>query len=79
MTPAAASADDETRRVTLLIESGAELAGASIGAAVGLVGGPPGAIGGAAVGVTATRLLRRLGADIQQRLLAPRQRMRAGA
>ncbi|MHB1808119.1 MAG: hypothetical protein ACYCU0_02340 [Solirubrobacteraceae bacterium] len=75
----ATPADDETARVTLFIECGAELAGASVGAAIGLVGGPPGAIGGATVGVAATRLIRRLGADIQERLLAPRQRMRAGA
>jgi hypothetical protein len=69
---------DETRP-TQLIEGGAELAAASIGAAVGLIGGPPGAFGGAAAGVTATRLLRRLGADIQKRMLAPRQRIRTGA
>src|SRR4051794_7211740 len=62
-----------------LIEGGAELAGASVGAAIGLIGGPPGAFGGAAAGVAATRVLRRLGAEVEQRWLAPRQRVRAGA
>lgn len=79
MTPAATSHDDETQCATRLIEGGADLAAASIGAAVGLIGGPPGAFGGAAASVTATRLLRRLGADVQNRMLAPRQRIRAGA
>lgn len=79
MTRAATSGHEETQRATWLIEGGAELAAASIGAAVGLVGGPPGTFGGAAAGVAATRVLRRLGADVQKRMLAPRQRIRVGA
>jgi hypothetical protein len=75
----ATSQHEETQHATWLIEGGAELAAASIGAAVGLVGGPPGTFGGAAAGVAATRVLRRLGADVQKRMLAPRQRIRAGA
>ncbi len=66
-------------RATALIEGGAELAGASIGAAVGLIGGPPMAVGGAAAGVLVSRALRQLGSEIQQRLLGPRQRVRVGA
>ncbi len=46
MMPAAPSEAEETQRATQLIEGGAELAAASIGAAVGLIGGPPGAFGG---------------------------------
>lgn len=79
MMPVAPSEAEETQRATRLIEGGAELAAASIGAAVGLIGGPPGAFGGAAASVTATRLLRRLGADIQKHMFAPRQRIRTGA
>jgi hypothetical protein len=71
--------DSESDRTTRLIQSGADLAGASVGAAVGLVGGAPGAFGGAAAGVAATRALRHLGSEVEQRWLAPRQRIRVGA
>jgi hypothetical protein len=66
-------------RATELIEGGADLAGASIGAAVGLVGAPALVVGGAAAGVVASRMLRRMGSEIHQRLLGPRQRVRVGA
>jgi hypothetical protein len=69
----------ERDRAVTFIEGGAELGGASIGAAIGFVGGPPGAFGGATAGVMATRALRRLGSEIQQRWFTPRQRIRAGA
>jgi hypothetical protein len=62
-----------------LIEGGAELAGASAGAALGLIGGPAGALGGAAVGVTVTRALRKVGADLRERLMTPRETVRTGA
>jgi hypothetical protein len=62
-----------------LIEGGAELAGAVGGGAIGLLGGPPGAIGGAAVGVLVARALKRAGYEVHERVLAPRQRIRAGA
>jgi hypothetical protein len=75
------SGDDrsDADRATALIEGGAELAGASIGAAVGLIGGPPVVVGGAALGAVASRVLRQLGSEIHQRLLGPRQRVRVGA
>ena len=62
-----------------LIEGSTELAGAAAGAAVGLIGGPVGAFAGAGAGVVMTRVLKRVGADIQRRLLGPRQRIRIGA
>jgi hypothetical protein len=69
----------DVERATELIEGGADLAGASIGAAVGLIGGPELVVGGAAVGVVASRAFRRMGSELQQRVLAPRQRVRVGA
>jgi hypothetical protein len=66
-------------RATELIEGGADLAGASIGAAVGLIGGPELVVGGAAAGIVASRMFRRMGSELQQRLLGPRQRVRVGA
>jgi hypothetical protein len=69
----------DTERATDLIEGGADLAGASIGAAVGLIGGPELVVGGAAAGVVATRVFRRVGSELHQRLLGPRHRVRVGA
>lgn len=62
-----------------LIEGGSDLAGATAGAAIGLLGGPGGALGGAAAGVVVTRVLKRVGADIKQRILGPREEVRIGA
>jgi hypothetical protein len=61
-----------------LIESGSEISGALVGTALGLLGGPTGALGGAAAGVVLTRLLKRVGADIKRRLLGPREEARVG-
>jgi hypothetical protein len=73
----------ETARQTELsvefVQGGIELAGASAGAAVGLIGGPVGAMAGAGAGVVVTRVLKRVGAELQSRSLGPRQRIRAGA
>jgi hypothetical protein len=62
-----------------LIETGSEIAGAASGAAIGLLGGPGGAVGGAVAGVAVARVLRRVGADLKQRLLGPREEVRIGA
>lgn len=62
-----------------LIDGGSELAGAASGAAIGLVGGPAGAFGGAVAGVAITRTLKRVGADLKQRWLGPREEVRIGA
>lgn len=72
-------ADRENKLVVELIDSGGDLAGAASGAAIGLLGGPIGAIGGAVAGVAVTRTFRRVGADIRQRFLGPREEVRIGA
>lgn len=69
----------ETRAARALIESGSDLAGAVSGAAIGLIGGPPGAIGGAASGVLVSRVLRHVGREIVTRLVGPEQSKRMGA
>lgn len=69
----------ETQLSIELVQGGIELAGASAGAAVGLIGGPAGAMAGAGAGVVVTRVLKHVGAELQSRLLGPRQRIRAGA
>lgn len=63
-----------------LIHSGSELTGAATGAAIGLFGGTPATvIGGAAAGAALTRVLKKVGSDIKQRLIGPREEIRAGA
>jgi hypothetical protein len=72
------SNEAEKSEETLSIElayGGTELAGASVGVAVGLISGP---FAGAAVGVMATRLFQHVGAEVQRRWLTPRQRIRIG-
>lgn len=74
------STDNNNQELTTeLVQSGAEIAGSVVGAAVGLIGGPAAALGGAAMGATVGRVLSRVGADIQRRLLGPREQTRIGA
>jgi hypothetical protein len=70
---------EDTDRVTELIEGGSELAGAAVGGALGLIGGPTGVLAGAAGGVFLTRTLKRVGTELRDRLLGPRQEVRVGA
>ncbi len=71
--------DAERTELTIeLIEGGSEIAGASVGAAVGLIGGPPGIVAGASAGVLLTKAFKRIGSDLHQRFLAPREEIRIG-
>jgi hypothetical protein len=76
--PAEVSVADEKRLASELVEAGGDFAGASIGGALGLIGGPVGVVAGAAGGVLATRAFRRVGAQLRQRWLDPRQELRLG-
>lgn len=73
------SEQDEANRATELIEGGSAVAGAAVGAAVGLLGGPVGVVGGAAGGAFLGRVLKRVGSEIRQRRLGPRESVRVGA
>jgi hypothetical protein len=73
------SLDEESDRAAELIDAGSELVGATASGALGLIGGPAGIAAGAAGGVVVTRVLNHIGAEVQQRWLGPRQRVRAGA
>jgi hypothetical protein len=74
--PVAASDDDRLRQVVVV---GMEIVGAAGGGGVGLIGGPAGAIGGAAAGVALTRVLHRISLEVYDRLLVHRQQARVGA
>ena len=77
MTPEASDNDEDLARS--LIESGSDMAGAPAGAALGLIAGPAGVIGGAAGGIAISRVLKNVGADLRRRLLGPREELRVGA
>lgn len=63
-----------------LVNAGAEIAGSTAGAAVGLVfAGPAGALAGAAAGPILSRTLGRVASEFGQRILGHRERVRAGA
>ena len=73
--------DDE--RVRRLLNSGAEFLGGSAGGAASvaigfLVAGPAGAALGGAASVAISMALRRVGADVTDRLLSPREQSRIG-
>ncbi len=70
----------QDEKVADIIQTGTEIAGATTGAAIGLlVGGPPGAIVGAAAGPTAARTLRGLAVEFRERVLGHREEVRVGA
>jgi hypothetical protein len=68
----------DSARLRDAIEASGDLLGAVGGGAVGLIGGPPGALGGAAAGVVFTRALTRVGLEVYDRLVVRRQRERVG-
>src|SRR5947208_2355197 len=68
------------RALKRLMDEGADMAGTTFGAVAGsLLIGPVGAAVGAAAGVTVTHCLRRLGQEVGQRYLSPREAKRVGA
>lgn len=62
-----------------LVEAGAEIAGGAIGGALGLLGGPLGAVAGGAGGVIAGQALGHIGGELAERMLGPREKTRLGA
>lgn len=74
------SPDPEKSRVNVILAAGSDIAGPAAGAAAGLlIGGPGGAIAGAAVAAPATAGFRRVLGEIAGRLLGQREQARAGA
>ncbi|MCH8491254.1 MAG: hypothetical protein LAT81_15195 [Oceanicaulis sp.] len=71
--------NNKDTKIDELINSGADIAGGAIGGAIGLIGGAPGVIGGAVSGVLAARALKKVGSEISERVLEPREKTRVGA
>lgn len=71
---------EQDEKVRDIVETGTDIAGATTGAAIGLLtGGPPGALVGAAAGPVAARTLRALAVEFRDRVLGPREEVRVGA
>jgi hypothetical protein len=77
-TPYTDEASSASERARGLMETGADNAGAATGGALGLIGGPVGVAAGSFGGVVVARALRKIGADLSERL-SGRQRDRVGA
>jgi hypothetical protein len=71
---------DENDKTKRLISGSGEIAGSAVGGALGFfAGGPVGAAFGAAGGTVVGKLLTKIGSEIHDRFLAPRQQTRVGA
>jgi hypothetical protein len=70
--------EDDKALAGELVEAGGDFAAAAVGGALGLIGGPVGVPAGAAGGVIATRMFRKVGAQMRRRWLDPREEVRVG-
>jgi len=71
---------DQTDRLKILIESGAEIGGSVVGATIGLaIAGPAGALGGAIIGPLVSQTFKKVGLEISERYLGTREQIRVGA
>jgi len=71
--------DDDDKVVSDLIEAGSAITGALAGAAMGILGGPPGMVAGAVVGSALSVGLKRVGRERRRRALGPKEELRLGA
>lgn len=72
--------DQELKDTSELIETGSEIVGGLGGAAIGLlIAGPGGALAGAVGGPLLTKTIKRIGSEIQNRVLGKREEIRVGA
>jgi hypothetical protein len=76
---AGGSDENESERSGLqLVQLGAETAAAGVGAAAGLVLGPPGSVAGAVAGPTLVRMVAWAGREVKSRILSPKEEERIG-
>src|SRR5687767_3059785 len=66
---------EQQQKNTKLMEAGAEIIGATVGGAIGLIAGPVGVIGGGVAGVVVSKTL----IEFTHRYLSKRERVRVGA
>ena len=71
--------EEDSEKTRRLLESGSEIAASASGAAIGLLLGPGGAIAGAALGPVLKRTFFKVGSEINDRMVGPRENIRMGA
>lgn len=71
--------EEDSEKTRKLLESGSEIAASASGAAIGLLLGPGGAIAGAAFGPVLKRTFFKVGSEINDRMVGPRENIRMGA
>ena len=70
----------QTEKLTTIIDKGAEVGGSLAGATIGLaIAGPVGAIIGALVGPLVGGAFKKVGTEISEKILGPREQARIGA
>lgn len=71
---------EKSEKLKALIEKGSEIGGSVAGATIGLtIAGPAGALAGAAVGPIVGAVFKKVGAEISEKIMGPREQARVGA
>ena len=70
----------QSEKLKLIIDKGSEVGGSVVGAAIGLaIAGPAGAFAGAAVGPLVSATFKKVGTEISEKIMGPREQARIGA
>jgi len=71
---------NKSEKLKTIIEKGSEIGGSVTGAGIGLIiAGPIGALGGAAVGPLVAHVFKKIGNEISEKVMSPREQARIGA
>ena len=71
---------EKSNKLITIIDKGSEIGGSVTGATIGvIIAGPIGAIGGAAVGPLIALAFKKIGTEISEKLMSPREQARVGA
>lgn len=71
---------EQSEKLKLIIDKGSEVGGSVSGAAIGLaIAGPVGAIAGAVVGPLVGAAFKKIGTEISEKIMGPREQARIGA
>jgi hypothetical protein len=71
---------EQSEKLKLIIDKGSEVGGSVAGATIGFsIAGPAGAITGAVVGPLVSAAFRKVGTEISEKIMGPREQARVGA
>jgi len=71
---------EQSEKLKAIIDKGSEVGGSVAGATIGLaIAGPAGAIAGAVVGPLVSAAFRKVGTEISEKIMGPREQARVGA